>query len=199
MRAALLALLALSGSAGAAVFDDRRDTDWRRAATAADRARLRGWRSAWMTALADARTTREGVAAIAGDAAFYDPDRSLEQPLPPPGDYRCRTVKLGRRGATGLAYVAYGWFRCWIGERGEFVRLDGSQRQVGRLFTDTDARAVFLGTLALGDERSPIAYRRDPQRDLAGLVERIGERRWRIAFPYPAFESMLDVVEVVPR
>ena len=58
---------------------------------------------------------------------------------------------------------------------------------------------MFLGTLALGDERSPIAYRRDPQRDLAGLVERIGERRWRIAFPYPAFESMLDVVEVVPR
>ena len=121
-----------------------------------------------------------------------------EQPLPPSGDYRCRTVKLGRRGAVGLGYVAYPWFRCWVGERGEFVRLDGSQRQVGRFFADTDARAVFLGTMALGDERSPIAYARDPQRDLAGVVERIGERRWRIAFPFPAFESKLDVIEVVP-
>jgi len=195
---ASLALLALSASAPAVVVADARDADWRRAATPADRARLRGWRSAWMAALADARATGDGAAAIARDGGLFDPDRSLEQPLPPSGDYRCRTVKLGRRGAVGLGYVAYPWFRCWVGERGEFVRLDGSQRQVGRFFADTDARAVFLGTLALGDEHSPIAYARDPQRDLAGLVERIGERRWRIAFPFPAFESKLDVVEVVP-
>ena len=33
---------------------------------------------------------------------------------------------------------------------------------------------------------------------MAGFVERVGPRRWRIAFPYPAFESNLDVLELVP-
>ncbi len=35
-------------------------------------------------------------------------------------------------------------------------------------------------------------------RDMAGVLERIGERRWRLVLPYPRFESLLDVVELVP-
>lgn len=175
-------------------------TDWRRIATPADRTRLRGWRTAWTAALADARLSADGGAAIAADPALFDPDRSLAQPLPPQGEYRCRTVKLGRRGATGLAYVAYGWYRCLVGPGPypRFAKIDGSQRQVGTLYPETDGRAAFLGTLALGDERHAMAYRRDANRDVAGWIERIGDRRWRIAFPYPAYESMLDVMELVP-
>ena len=42
-------------------------------------------------------------------------------------------------------------------------------------------------------------YGRDRERDLAGWVERVGDRRWRLIFPYPHFESTLDVIELVPR
>jgi hypothetical protein len=41
-------------------------------------------------------------------------------------------------------------------------------------------------------------YGRDADRDLAGWVERVGERRWRLILPYPRFESTIDVVELVP-
>jgi len=51
----------------------------------------------------------------------------------------------------------------------------------------------------LGDESRALRYGRDRERNLIGLVERIGPQRWRIAFPRPAFESLLDVIELVPR
>ncbi|MDB5668625.1 MAG: hypothetical protein JWL74_1575, partial [Alphaproteobacteria bacterium] len=35
-------------------------------------------------------------------------------------------------------------------------------------------------------------------RDMAGIVERIGDRRWRIVLPRPSFESIVDVLELVP-
>jgi hypothetical protein len=57
---------------------------------------------------------------------------------------------------------------------------------------------VFLGTLMLGDETRPLAYGRDQSRDLAGFVDRVGERQWRLALPLPAFESLVDVIELVP-
>jgi hypothetical protein len=41
-------------------------------------------------------------------------------------------------------------------------------------------------------------YGADPERDLAGYVERIGPNRWRLILPYPRFESMIDVLELVP-
>lgn len=171
--------------------------NWRKVATAADRKRLREWRKAWMAALAGARRSGEGAAALAADPELFAPDRALTRPLPPDGDYSCRTVKLGRRGEVGLPYVAYPWFRCRVFD-GRLAKVDGSQRLGGRFHDDTDARAVLLGTLVLGDERKPIAYGRDGGRDMAGLVERIGEARWRVVFPYPAYESLLDVLELRP-
>jgi hypothetical protein len=33
---------------------------------------------------------------------------------------------------------------------------------------------------------------------MAGVVERIGERRWRLVLPYPNFESTIDVLELLP-
>lgn len=176
--------------------------DWRRVATPADRKRLREWRTAWMDSLADARRTPEGARAIAADPALFDPDHALGDPMPPAGDYRCRTTKLGRRGDAGLRYVGYGWFRCRIGADGPpvpFTKLDGSQRPSGAIYTDTDARAVLLGALALGDEARTMRYGRDRDRNVVGRVERIGEQRWRIAFPYPAFESTLDLMELEPQ
>lgn len=200
-----LALAACGGQGNALAVDApaARVADaanWRRVATSADRARLREWRTAWVEALADARGTRDGAAAIAADPALFDPDRALDSPLPPPGEYRCRTLKLGQHGGSGLGYVAYDWFRCRIGAgtTPAFAKLDGSQRPSGMIYPDSEARGVMLGTLSLGDEGRGIAYGRDRSRDVAGLVERIGERRWRVVFPYPAFESELDLIELRP-
>ena len=33
---------------------------------------------------------------------------------------------------------------------------------------------------------------------MAGYVERVGEKRWRLVLPWPKFESIVDVVELVP-
>ena len=79
------------------------------------------------------------------------------------------------------------------------TKLSGSQRYVGLIFPGDAIRAVFLGTLVLGDEQRALQYRQDEARDIAGYVERIGDRRWRLIMPQPRFESRLDVMELVPQ
>lgn len=180
----------------AAPVQAERAPDWREVATRDDRRRLRRWRDAWEEALNSAREGGAG-AEIAGDPALYDPDAALPGAARPPGEYRCRTVKLGSQGP-GLPYVAYPFFACRIGANGRFVKVTGSQRPVGRIYPASEGRAVFLGTLALGDERGALRYGRDRMRDMAARVERIGERRWRMVFPYPHYESLLDLIELLP-
>lgn len=173
---------------------------WRATATEDDRARLRQWRTAWTEALEKARAAGHG-ADIASEGALLDPDAALPAPAPPPGDYRCRTVKLGGQSEAMLDFVAYPFFRCRILAEDElmsFEKLTGSQRPVGLLFEDIGRRLVFLGTLQLGDETLSLHYGLDRERDMAGILERIGEARWRLVFPYPHFESTLDVLELVP-
>ena len=174
---------------------------WRGIATRFDRERVHKWRTAWVRALARARAGGH-AAEIAGEGVLLEPDAALRGVAPPPGDYRCRVLKLGGQGEGSLAYIAYPSFDCRISAGSgamDFVKLTGSQRPVGRLFADSDRRLVFLGTLQLGDEKGILRYGHDRQRDMIGLLERVGERRWRLAFPYPAFESTLDVIELLPK
>ena len=172
--------------------------DWRLAATEDDRVRLRGWRNAWMKGLTQARAG--GAAAdIAALGNLADPDHSIAEPELPDGDYRCSTIKMGTQGRALLTYVAYPYFRCRVSDGGvRLTKIDGSQRLTGRIYPDTDARGIFLGTMSLGDEERSYAYGRDRARDMAGVVERIDANRWRIAFPFPAYESVVDVLELVP-
>ena len=173
---------------------------WRRIATDTDRDRLRHWRTAWVRALAKARAAGHG-AEIAREGILFEPDAGLRDAALPTGDYRCRTVKIGAKSEGLLDYVAYPAFACRVtAEDGalRFVKLTGSQRPVGRLFTENDRRMIFLGTLQLGDEKGVFSYSHDRERDMAGLVERIGDRRWRLVLPYPNFESLIDIVELVP-
>lgn len=136
---------------------------------------------------------------------LLQPDVALENPLPPTGSYKCRTVKLGSSDpATNLSYVVYPWFDCVIAdsERGggslRFTKTNGSQRPIGTIFKDQRTRGVFLGTMQLTDETAKIPYGRDMDRNLAGFVERVAPSRWRILFPRPHFESVMDVMELVP-
>lgn len=175
-------------------------TNWRAVATTADRARLRNWREAWTTGIDRARRT--DAAKIAAQGVLFDADRALAGPVPPPGNYRCRVFKLGAQGTAMAEFTSYPDFDCTIENRGgvsQFYKNNGAQRATGTIFNGDASRAVFLGTLQLGDEGRPMDYGRDNARDLAGLVDRIGERRWRIILPYPQFESVVDVIELVPQ
>ena len=182
------------------VVTPRAGSDWRQVATETDRDRLRHWREAWIDALAQAN--RSNAAAIAAGGALFQPDTALPGAQPPPGTYACRTVKLGRPRLGGtLDYVEYPAFRCRISEaagRLHFTKLTGAQRPVGTIFPDNGRRMIFLGTLMLGDETQALRYSRDRERDLIGIIERVGEQRWRMVFPRPHYESLLDVIELTP-
>lgn len=175
--------------------------NWREAATDDDRTRIRTGRDAWTAAL-DAIRARGDIAAVTAEGPLLEPDRALgSDPLPPVGDYRCRTIKLGIRDTTRAPLSVQPALPCRIAQDGELLRLTqdvGVQRVNGRFYPDTPARGIFLGTLALGDEPLPLRYGQDRARDLAGTVERIATRRWRIALPRPVFESTVDVIELTP-
>lgn len=176
--------------------------EWRDIATPADRKRLHDWRAAWVKALSQARAAHR--AEIAAEGALLDPDAALPAAALPAGDYACRTIKLGAKSQGLLDYVAYQPFTCRVGAADangvrSFIKLTGSQRPMGRLFPENDRRLAFLGTLQLGDEQGVLRYGHDRERDMAAWLERIGPARWRLAFPYPAFESNLDVLELVPK
>jgi hypothetical protein len=176
-----------------------KSVEWRQVATDDDRERLRTWRQAWVGALAKARTADNG--AIAADPELFDPDRALAKVEMPVGAYRCRTYKLGSAGTAVLDFTVYPWFDCRVEQEGavrSLFKATGSQRPTGLMFADSDMRLIFLGTLVLGDETSPLRYGTDKNRDMVGYVERIGDQRWRLVFPHPRFESLLDVTELVP-
>jgi hypothetical protein len=203
----LLAALAL-GACGSKAVDAETQAarapapapNWRTIATADDRERLRNWRTAWMEGVRKAQASGH-ASALVREGALLDPDSAIDWRNPPPGDYRCRVVKIGAKTRGMLDYVSYPPFTCRIREEGQlisFAKLTGSQRPLGHFLPYVGQRMVFLGTLQLGDEPRALAYGRDRERDMAGVVERIGERRWRLVLPYPHFESTIDIVELVP-
>ena len=200
----LLAPLALAGCARsrevvAPPSAERPSEAWRALATEDDRGRVRRWRNSWTDALAQARAADD--AAVAREGPLLDPDAALPNPRPPAGDYRCRTVKLGAQSPENARFRIVEPRLCRIaaeGSRLHFTMLEGPQRPIGTLFPDVGRRMVFLGTLQLGDEALAYSYGRDRERDMVGLLERIGERRWRLVLPAPHFESLLDVIELVP-
>ena len=175
--------------------------DWRAIATDHDRERLRNWRTAWMEGVRKAQASGKG-GAIAREGALLQPDVAIDWRDPPPGEYRCRVLKIGAKSQGMLDYVAYPAFTCRIRQEDglmSFAKMTGSQRPIGLFLPfPGQQRMVFLGTLQLGDEQRALQYGRDRERDMAGVVERIGDNRWRLVLPYPHFESTIDILELVP-
>ena len=202
---ALCAALALTGCARGArtepQFASAAPPDWRSLATAYDRERLRNWRSVWVNALRKAQAAGFGPT-IAREGALLQPDAAVAWQDIPDGDYRCRTIKIGAQQEGLLNYIAYPAFNCRVRREDgltAFAKLTGSQRPIGHLLPDPGNRRIFLGTLQLGDETRALEYGRDQERDMVALAERIGDNRWRLVFPSPRFESMTDILELVPR
>ena len=203
LLAPALVLLSLTGCAaltGPREIIARETSDWRVAATTTDRTRLRDWRPTFVDALAKARAAGHG-AEIDAEGTLLVPDAGTTGAPIPNGSYRCRVIKLGAKRTGGLDYVPYPPFNCRIQQEKDlqgFAKTGGSQRPMGVIFPAGEMRQVFLGTLVLGDEKRAMQYGRDPDRDIAAFVEKIGPGRWRMVLPRPAFESMLDVIELTP-
>ncbi len=110
------------------------------------------------------------------------------------GEWRCRTIKAG-----GMArLVVYSWFKCRVTDDGSgwmLEKLSGSQRTRGRLFDDGETRLIYLGAFAVNGDPFP-AYGSGPDSDQAGYAYRMGDNWWRIEFPSPRYESMLDILEL---
>ena len=174
--------------------------EWRQIASPEDAQRIERVADAWRAALAEARN-RGFRSAIASEGELLDPVAGLPRPAPTPGPYRCRTIKLGAQGR-GPAFSAYKPFFCYVEVDGNvltIVKQTGSQRPAGRVYDDSNSqRLIFLGTLALGTEEAPLPYGERADRDMAGIMERIGPFRFRLVIPWPRHESKLDVIELVP-
>jgi hypothetical protein len=175
---------------------------WRQVVSTADASNLGRLHQAWRLARAEAED--KGFAdEVEALGPLVDPNAAQSGNLqPPPGAYRCRTVKLGSQSEAGLAYVAYPFFRCMIEltPGGDLVltKTTGSQRARGLLYPDTDRRLVFVGAQAWGmDEVGFPRYGQQPIRDQVGVFERIGASRWRLVVPWPRVESKLEILELV--
>ena len=202
--AALLATaLALAGCAGkictpaggpAAVAPP---PDWREAATGPDHAKLRGVRDAFVEGVDAARGAGFG-ARIDAAGRLFDPDYAEDGVTLPPGGYACTTTLL----AGTPAFRAGAPARCTVTNEPDrlqrLVQLDGAQRPAGTVYPDIRSRTVFLGTLRLADEATPLHYGRDPDRDRIGAIQRIGPARWRVVMPHPAWGGTVAVMDLVP-
>ena len=205
-----LALLLLAGLAGCATKGAcppgslatlPEKSDWHNVITDPDHVRLRAWRQAFVDALAKARASGQG-AQIDAEGPLLDPDIAMDDAMAPVGFYRCRVIKLGAKGARRPDFVAVAAHRCQVRPSDglfKLVVLDGVQRPSGRLYVDGPSRVVFLGTMILSDEMKPIGYGRDADRDMVGAMQHIGDKRWRLLLPYPAWESNMDVMELTPE
>ncbi|WP_415642177.1 DUF4893 domain-containing protein [Sphingomonas antarctica] len=201
MRSAPLivcAVLALGGCAhrtmtratvavGEPIVSDEPSDDWRHVARSSDIARL--------TTLPDrfaAAAPRSG----AGQAALKT-NTTARWPSPTPGVYRCRVHRLP---AVGSARTFPPFF-CYVQSDGAlltFAKGTGSDRPAGRLWADGNDRRVFLGGAARVAGADAPGYGADPATDRIGLVDRIGDFRWRLIIDAPRPGTLFDVVEFWP-
>ena len=176
--------------------------NWRAVAHPEDASALGRLDEAWRMARASADAA--GFAdEVQSHGALVDPNAGLQGRLqPPPGDYRCRSVRMGVKGSVGLGYVAYPFFRCTVEltPGGDLIltKTTGSQRTRGLLYPDTDRRLVYVGAQAWGElEQGFPRYGQMRERDQVGVFERIGPNRWRLVIPFPKQEAQIDILELV--
>ncbi len=198
----LLTAAALLATAACASARERAPPplDWRTLVTDADRTRIRTWRDSFVKALTMARATGDRDA-VDAQGQLLRPDAALGDPMPPPGAYRCRVIRLGATAPGQRDFLAAPADACRVTDDGGLLALaktDGAQRPAGRLYADGNMRMIFLGTMRMADERRALDYGRDLGRNMAGILERIGPQRWRLVLPFPQWGSTLEVVELAP-
>lgn len=167
---------------------------WRKVASARDAAALDALAAGWERALAASRSaglTRR----LAAEGALLAQGAGLARAAPTPGTYRCRYVRLGARKWTASAQ-AY----CYVGVESGQLSLATELRglRLGGYLWEVKGgeRLVFLGAAPGGGKTAP-AYGDNPAGDSAGMVERIGDFRYRLVLPEPSPGAGLIVVDLV--
>lgn len=175
--------------------------DWRDVISTTDAATLSRLDQAWRLGRAEAED--KGFAArVEALGPLVDPNAGQAGRLQPaPGEYRCRSIKLGSNRPGGPGYLEYPWFDCTVEltPGGDLIltKTTGSQRTRGLLYPDTDRRLVFVGAQALGTgETGYPDYGDQPIRDQVGVFERVGSDRWRLVIPWPKVDSKLEILEL---
>ncbi len=176
---------------------------WKTVASADDQDRISRLDDAWKQALREANHEFGAELDSLGMLAVQDAALASPPLQPPPGKYRCRTIKVGSMNGDGLKYVAYPWFTCTVEltPGGDLIltKTTGSQRTRGLIYPDSDnpGRLIYVGAQAWGDTETTFpAYGEKAERDQVGVVERIGAGRWRMVVPWPKQESKLDILEI---
>ena len=174
---------------------------WKGVATVADESRIIRLGLAWQQALTEAKAKH--ASDIASEGTLLKPKAALPRPQPTPGSYNCRLISIGNPDKKAAVFTRFKPFFCYVLADDDgvltIVKQTGSQRPAGRLWDDDDpTRMIFLGSLALGDEKEPLAYGEDPNRNMAGVFERIAPFRWRLVIPWPQSGTELEVFELTP-
>ncbi len=178
-------------------------TDWRRVAHSADQKQLDAMPALWSVALTEA--AKLDSRAIAQEGDLLRGDAALPRPMPTPGLYRCRTIRLGMPASPppprARALTKFKPFDCVISDEKTslgFTKVSGTHRPGGYLWPDGDKRMIFLGGTAEHDGEGASAYGDDVTRNRAGALERIGEFRWRLTLLGQSPVARLEVIELVP-
>ncbi|HEX8308742.1 MAG TPA: DUF4893 domain-containing protein [Allosphingosinicella sp.] len=168
---------------------------WRSVASERDSIALDGLPDRWRQALEAGRTAKLSRR-IAAEGELLAPEARLAWAAPAPGSYRCRYVRPGGRkwvsSAPGFCYVGVEEGQLTLATELRGLRLGGYLWEL-----KGGERLVFLGGTVPAGSRTPLAYGDSPERDAAGMVERIGEFRYRLTLPEPAPGAGLTVVEMV--
>ncbi len=168
---------------------------WRSVASDRDSAALDGLADRWRHALAAGRSANLSRR-IAAEGELLEPDAGLARAAPAPGSYRCRYVRPGGRkwvsSVQGFCYVGVEAGRLSLATELRGLRLGGYLWEL-----KGGERLVFLGGAVPAGAKTAAAYGENPSGDTAGLVERIGEFRYRLTMPEPSPGAGLTIVELV--
>jgi len=189
----------------AVLAEEGTPSDWRRVVTAEDRARLEAIGTTW--ALARDEALKSDAATVTREGDLLRPEAALPAPVPTPGLYQCRSVRLGgpedRAVATrrGRAVTRFKPFDCVIAAEPtllSFTKVTGTHRPGGYLWPEGDRRMIFLGGTVEREGEGASAYGNDPLRNRAGVLERIGEFRWRLTLLGQSPVARLEIIDLVP-
>jgi hypothetical protein len=168
---------------------------WRRIASERDAFALEGLPERWRHMLAAGRAANQSRR-IASEGDLLDPEARLARAAPAPGSYRCRYLRPGGRkwvsSAQGFCYVGVEEGQLTLASELRGLRFGGYLWEM-----KGGERLVFLGGAVPAGARTPLAYGEGPSSDVAGVVERIGEFRYRLTLPELPPAAGLTVVELV--
>lgn len=176
------------------------DPAWRAEVTAQDAARITALPATWQAALS--AVPRRYAPMVAKEGDLMVPDAGREHPAPPPGSYRCRLVKIGPAARREPPVRSFPDFFCYVRAEANgglsFAKQTGTELPGGWLHPDNDRRLVLVGARQHEAGETKLAYGAEPERDVIGVVERIGPFRWRLTLPWREGRPGLDLYEMTP-